>query len=160
LRKYSESRLGKHGGEDYDYRYKHSISGRYAPPYEETPFRKTSEYSFERVRTKSMNKTARFIYREFYDVPRMLILLHRQMQLLLESRFDDGIDDYASAYDVFLLPNVEESELKGSWEELSRRATAHLGQIPVQDLTFDSTFRLEVETTPIDQLIDEWHTHS
>ncbi|MCM3869566.1 MAG: hypothetical protein ND895_02550 [Pyrinomonadaceae bacterium] len=111
--------------------------------------------------SKPVNKgAAKFIYREFYDVPRILILWHRQMQLLLESSFDDGIDNYASTYEVFLLPNIEESELKGSWEDLSTRATAHLGQIPVQDLTFDSTLRLKVNTAPIDQLIDKWHADS
>ena len=41
----------------------------------------------------------------FYDVPRTIILLVRKKWILLQSAFDEDLDDYAPEYSVYLLPS-------------------------------------------------------
>jgi len=101
------------------------------------------------------NRKTKFIYREFHDVPRMLILRHRDRQLLLESRFDDIADEYESIYRVFVLPNIPDQDLRGSWEGLSKKATAYLGELPVSNVVLDHTLRQEIDTTVLDGLLPE-----
>jgi hypothetical protein len=94
-----------------------------------------------------------FIYREFYDVPRMIILWRGNLRILLESAFDTEADEYSDTYKVFVLPNISEEDLKGSWEALASTATALLGEIPVNDLDFDPSRRKEINPVSIDNLL-------
>src|SRR5438105_2707615 len=92
-----------------------------------------------------------FIYREFYDVPRMIVLTYRDKQLLLESRFDEDADDYPNAYQVLLLPGLRPDELAGSWDALADRAVRNLGSIAVKDLVFDPTRRRALDARSLDR---------
>ena len=100
-----------------------------------------------------MPSTAPFIYREFYDVPRFLVVTHRGQQFLFESAFDDDLDEYPDVYQVFLLRDVSENELQGSWVFLSEKAQACLGAVPVKDVVFDETGRREIKTDVLDRLL-------
>ena len=100
-----------------------------------------------------MPDTAPFVYREFYDVPRFLIVTHRGQQFLFESAFDDDLDEYPDVYQVFLLRDVPEDELKGSWVYLSDKAQIRLGIVPVKDVVFDETGRREIETGVLERLL-------
>ena len=100
-----------------------------------------------------MSQKIPFIYREFYDVPRMLVVRHRGLVLLLESRFDTQADDYSDRYDVFVLSGISEDELRGSWEDLASKATRFLGRVLVRDVEFDPTFRNELDSGLIDGLL-------
>ncbi len=61
-----------------------------------------------------MDEKVPFNYREFYDVPHMIVLRRGESQILLESAFDEEIDDYSKSYKVFLLPDISEDELQRS----------------------------------------------
>jgi len=83
----------------------------------------------------------------------MLILRHRGMQLLLESVFDQVRDEYSSTYRVFVLPDIPDAELKGSWENLSSKALKCLGEVAVKDVTFDATRRQQIDTAVLDEMV-------
>jgi len=100
-----------------------------------------------------MLSTAPFVYREFYDVPRFLVVTHHGQQFLFESAFDDDLDEYPDVYQVFLLRDVSENELQGSWVFLSEKAQACLGAVPVKDVVFDETGRREIKTDVLDRLL-------
>ena len=102
-----------------------------------------------------MSQKIPFIYQDFYDVPRMIVVRHRGLMLLLESRFDTQADDYSDRYNVFVLSGISENGLQGSWEDLTSKATRFLGQVHVRDVEFDSTLRNEIDSGLIDDLLDE-----
>jgi hypothetical protein len=54
-------------------------------------------------------------YREFYDIPRSILVRHDGRTYYLESEFDEELDDYTPAFTVYLLPeDVAESTRAGS----------------------------------------------
>lgn len=104
-----------------------------------------------------MSRWTRITYRDFYDVPRMFIIRHRGMQLLFDCEFDESIDDYSDTYKVYVLPDISDDGLRGSWEHLSEKSTQFLGLLPVTEVVFDPSMRGEVETKIIDNLLGSLH---
>lgn len=100
-----------------------------------------------------MHSRAKINYRDFYDVPRIFIVHHRGMQLLFESSFDDAMDEYSDTYKVFLLPNISNDELHGSWISLPAKAIKCLGEVLIKEVAFDPSLRLEIEVGIIDRLL-------
>ena len=100
-----------------------------------------------------MPSTAPFVYREFYDVPRFLVVTHHGQQFLFESAFDHDLDEYPDTYQVFLLRDIAEDDLKGSWVYLSEKAQARLGIVPIKDVVFDETWRRAIETDVLERLL-------
>ena len=85
-----------------------------------------------------MPKWTPFVYRDFYDAPRMIVTQDGSSTYLLWSRFDEALDDYRDVYDVYRMPPLSDEELRGSWVDLEKRAIEHIGTVPVRCLTFDS----------------------
>ena len=104
-----------------------------------------------------MSGRVRITYRDFYDVPRMLIVNHRGLKLLLDSPFDQLKDEYSPVYQVYLLPNELNEQSLVSWVTLPQMATRRIGEIPVDRLEFDPTRRVDIDTGAIDSLIDASH---
>ena len=102
-----------------------------------------------------MSLKANFIYREFYDVPRMFVVQHKGLQFLFESKFDEAADGYSEEYQVYLVSNISNTVLSGSWDKLPGQATKRLGKVQVKQVKFDSTKRKEVDTTILDDLIKQ-----
>lgn len=100
-----------------------------------------------------MNHKTKIAYREFYDVPRMIIVTHRGLKLLLDSKFDESLDDYPAEYRVYVLPQEIDELSLDSWETLPRRATKYLGDIPIAEVIFDPSKRAEIDTDVIDSLL-------
>ena len=100
-----------------------------------------------------MERTAPFVYREVYDVPRFMVVTHDRRQFLFESAFDDDLDDYPDFYRVFLLRPTSPDDLSGSWLHLSDRSEAYLGQVPVRDVIFDETNRRTIQTGVLERLL-------
>lgn len=94
-----------------------------------------------------------FTYREFHDVPRMVLLRHEGSLILLESAFNSETDEYSDSYEVFVLPNISADELEESWEGISSKAVRFLGRIQVNDIHFDPTLRQEIDTGLIEDLL-------
>jgi hypothetical protein len=101
-----------------------------------------------------MADRVKIVYREFYDVPRMLIVSRRGLKLLLDSPFDDSRDNYSPTYKVYVLPKEIDEHTLRSWESLPQMATKSLGEIRVDQVVFDVTKRAEVDAAVIDSLLD------
>jgi hypothetical protein len=101
-----------------------------------------------------MEQRTKFTYREFYDLPRMVIFNHRGLKLLLDCKFDDALDEYPSAYKVYILPPEINEGDEISWESMPSKAVKYVGEIPVNHIVFDETKRKDLETRIIDSLIN------
>ena len=92
-----------------------------------------------------------FEYREFFDVPRSIVLPLEDRLLLLESAFSDEESDYSADYELYLLPR--DVDLSGSWRQLSATAVRRLGAIPVAHVQFDATRRRLLNITSLRPLL-------
>jgi hypothetical protein len=92
-----------------------------------------------------------FEYREFFDVPRSIILSHADCLVLLESAFSDEASDYSDDYQLYLLPR--DTDLTGSWSDLSTAAIRRLGAIPVSHVQFDPTRRTKINLASLRPLL-------
>ncbi len=92
-------------------------------------------------------------YRDFYDGPRIFLLRHDGHLLLLDSPFDDSIDEYSAFYNVYLMPELPQETLEGSWVHLRELASCQLGCIPVAAVEFDATRRYAIDTGSLEALV-------
>jgi hypothetical protein len=96
-------------------------------------------------------------YRDFWDVPRMFFVRHRDQLLLFNCPFDEQAEDFLDEYRVSTMPELTEAELGGSWVDLPQRAIQHLGAIPITRVNFDPTRRNSIETRLLDELLAGAH---
>jgi hypothetical protein len=94
----------------------------------------------------------RIVYRDFYDVPRVFLVRYKQHLFLFESVFDAQRDDYSQTYNVYLMPELTENEIGGSWEKISQKAIRKICQVPVSDVKFDPTRRKEIQAETLKEL--------
>lgn len=80
-------------------------------------------------------------YREFWDVPRMVVGRDETGTFLFYSPFDEKLDDYVDAYQVYRMPDLNPKDLEGSWVDLEKQALERLPNIPIRSLPFDVTSR-------------------
>ena len=90
-----------------------------------------------------MKQWAPITYRDFYDIPRMFLAQGTEL-FLFDCKFDSDKDEYGDSYAVYVMPPIEESDLRGSWEELPARAKRLLGRVRTSEVEFDSTLRQQV----------------
>lgn len=90
-----------------------------------------------------MPRWAEFTYREFYDVPREIVVPAHDGALLLSCPFDNDLDDYSADYELYWLPVGV--DLSGSWTRLPDHAVQRLGRVPVGQVHFDVTRRRELD---------------
>lgn len=83
-----------------------------------------------------MNQWRLIEYREFHDVPRMIVAADGRGTFLFYSRFDEQLDDYRPHYEVYRLPELSTAQLSGSWEDLEKLAIDRDVDIPVNELPF------------------------
>ena len=76
-------------------------------------------------------------FREFYDVPRVIIASKGNETYFFDCRFDETIDDYPNYYRVYLMPPLSTDQLSGSWVSLELLAIEELDRIPIRELPFD-----------------------
>ena len=91
-------------------------------------------------------------YREFYDVPRCILVEYDGTLFYLESLFDEKADDYASHYTVYEMPRPLGNHYRtGSWAELPPLGK-RIGQVPVRDVNFDPTRREKMDASILDSI--------
>lgn len=95
-------------------------------------------------------------YRDFYDLPRIFLLRHEGRLLLLDSPFDENTDEYSAYYDVYLMPELPQETLQGSWGHLRESASRLLGRIPVAAVVFDATRRKAIDTDSLEALLTDF----
>jgi len=99
-----------------------------------------------------MSNKVGILYRDFYDVPRMFIVHYEGRVILFDCKFDEVADEYSETYKVYFLPDLGDEVLKGTWDNLSDSATDFLGEVPVKDVTFDSSLRREIDVGILNSL--------
>ena len=102
----------------------------------------------------SMVEMTTFKYGGFYDVPRCLYFRYRGRRFLLQSAFDEDLDEYPTDYSVYILPeSVGDSVLVCTPEFFSNTPMACIGQIPIDQVTFDPTKRKELDASIFDSFV-------
>ena len=91
-------------------------------------------------------------YRDFWDVPRIFVARRRGAVLLFDCAFDEKTEDYPNFYRVYLLPDLRDEDLAGTWDELHLKARRSLGEVPIAAVRFDATRRRAVDTSLLDAL--------
>jgi hypothetical protein len=111
-------------------------------------FELTDEGSEFLVFEADLSEMTPFSYGGFYDVPRCLVLRYRGKRFLLQSAFDEDLDEYSTDYSVYVVPeSADDSSPACSQEFLSRTPLSRIGQIPIDQVTFDSTRRKELDAS-------------
>jgi len=91
---------------------------------------------------------------EFYDVPRCIALRYGKRLFLLQSAFDEGLDDYESSYSIYELPESAEDSLKeGLWDFVGKTPMTCIGHVQVREVVFDSSTRKELDASLLDELV-------
>ncbi len=91
-------------------------------------------------------------YRDFWDVPRIFVARRRGAVFLFDCAFDEQTEDYPNFYRVYLLPDLRDENLTGSWDKLHLKAHRSLGEVPVSAVHFDATRRRAVDSSLLDAL--------
>jgi hypothetical protein len=94
-----------------------------------------------------------FSYREFWDVPRMLICNVGGETLLLDSRFDAASDEYKSGYDIYILRGDADYDALADWSGLPADAIGPIGSIQASAIEFDATKRNSLNAEPLTQIL-------
>lgn len=102
----------------------------------------------------SESKWVSFEYRGFYDFPRTLLLQHLSRWYLLDSAFDDELDEYEESYTVYLLKG-------GDWADHAKQADWNgfceqgkkVGSIKIEEVSFDSTRREKLDGSIFSKLL-------
>ena len=92
-------------------------------------------------------------YRGFWDVPLYFLVPYNGAWYLFACPFDDDLDDYAEAYQVYMMPEIPESELPKDWTTLPARAIRRVGEVPVASVQFDPTKRRQIDTAVFATLV-------
>jgi len=83
-----------------------------------------------------MEEWSQITYRDFFDVPRMVVAKRGGETFLFYSRFDEVADSHTEYYEVWAMPLLPEERLQGSWVGLEDLALSRLPNIGIQDLPF------------------------
>jgi hypothetical protein len=94
-----------------------------------------------------------FEYRDFWEVPRLIVCTVGGIEILLDSEFDEAANRYASHYKVFAMPPELDPESPDAAEELLTVEAEYLGSIPVGAIEFDPTKRIEMDVGPLLELL-------
>lgn len=78
-------------------------------------------------------------YRDFWDFPRIFLVSFNDSLFLFDCKFNEKIEDFEEKYQVFIMPELTESEINGSWYELSNKAVKYLGEVLINNIQFDKT---------------------
>ena len=93
-------------------------------------------------------------YRDFWDVPRIFLASFGHSLFLFDCKFSKESEDFNTEYEVFLMPELSENDLVGSWEGLANKALKFLGAIPVDAINFDETRRGSIKSEVISTLLN------
>ena len=83
-----------------------------------------------------MSNLSQIMYRDFFDVPRMVVARRGDEMFLFYSRFDESADYHTDHYEVWVMPLLSEQQLEGSWDGLEGLALDQLPNIGLRDLPF------------------------
>ena len=98
--------------------------------------------------------STRILYSGFCDFPLAFVTTYEKKQYLFwRGFFDEELDDYPKEYEVFILPNFSEEELKELWTVLPQKAIASIGRIGMRRVMFDPTKRQSINVETFERLV-------
>ena len=87
-----------------------------------------------------------FVYRDFWDVPRAVVVRTAVGLLLLDCAIDVDSGEFPEFYEVFRLPDDMEPRLDSmSWTDL-RHHGERIGSLPIASVHFDATRRCSIDS--------------
>jgi len=91
-------------------------------------------------------------YRDFYDIPRAIVVERRNHLYLFDCLYSYEIDDYDPDYSVYELPDELRDQLDAgmSWTDLGHRGK-RLGSVATASVEFDSTKRRALNAAIFEQ---------
>lgn len=95
-----------------------------------------------------------FEFRDFWEVPRLIVCTVHGIELLLDSEFDETSDSYAPEYKVYQMPPELPPDQAASWANPDAPKPVYLGSIPISDLEFDPSLREQLESQPLIDLLE------
>jgi hypothetical protein len=97
-----------------------------------------------------------FEYAGFYDVPRCILISYRERRFLLESSFNEDLDDYETSYSVYSVPELAPDSLRDNTGNFfSTPSMLCVGHIRVEDVLFDPSKRKLLDASILDSLVAE-----
>ena len=91
-------------------------------------------------------------YRDFYDIPRAVIVDFEGATYLFDCPFDHDLDDYEQTYTVYRVPaEIAEEIDRISWVDLGSRCDP-IGLVFAGEVEFDSTARKAIHRRVFDRL--------
>lgn len=82
-----------------------------------------------------MNTLAEIQYRDYWDVPRQVVVSCFGKIFFLECPFSDDAEDYHDTFAVYEITAPSPEQLGGNWQELKHKARL-CGNVPVSELKF------------------------
>ena len=102
-----------------------------------------------------MSPMTSFLYVDFYDVPRTIVLRFQNRWFLLQSTFNDELDEYEQEYSIHPLPDSFEPVQSGSpWKFLGGLELNCVAKVPITSVQFDRTKRKKLETSVLLQALE------
>lgn len=87
-------------------------------------------------------------YRDFYDIPRLMLASGQDEYWVLDCKFDDGIDEYSEEFDVYCF-GQDIDAARGAFELASISEEGRkVGHIRVIDLDFGESRRQQFSYRP------------
>jgi hypothetical protein len=91
-------------------------------------------------------------YRDFYDVPRAVVVEYHGRLFFFDCPFCHDLDDFPEQFDVYELPHeVEDVLATVNWNDLAATGK-FVGRIPVKSVEFDASKRQSVKSAVLDRL--------
>ena len=104
-----------------------------------------------------MSPMTNFRYVDFYDVPRTIVLRFQNRWFLLQSAFNDELDEYEKEYSIYPLPDsFEPVQSRSPWKFLEELELNCIAKVPVNSVQFDRTKRKKLETSVLLQALQLW----
>lgn len=86
-----------------------------------------------------------FRYREFYDIPRAVVVKWEGTLYVFDCPFDPETDEYEPTYSVYQLPDEFDAHIDHrSWTDLAHYGE-RIGVISTADVVFDATKRASID---------------
>jgi hypothetical protein len=92
-------------------------------------------------------------YRDFHDVPRLILVSVDERFLLLDRPFNEALDDYPPDYDVYELGADPRRSDPADWRALSETGRI-LGRVPVESIAFDPTRRESINSDGLAPILE------
>jgi hypothetical protein len=90
-----------------------------------------------------------FEYRDFWEVPRLIVCTLAGIEILLDSEFDEATNEYAGEYKVYAMPPALDLDRLPPGAEMPTEEARYLGSIAVSAIEFDSTKRKAMDAEPV-----------